>query len=107
MDDPLATDLVLQRHEVPTVFVRGTVVPDDVQHVEDMLSAALFAAPDVHYSVLTIEASPDLVRVGVEAGVGADVVDEIGTGTTVRAAGEACMAAVRRRVEPVPLANGA
>jgi hypothetical protein len=107
MDDRAGTERDMQRHEVPTVFVHGWADPLDVQYVEDRLCAALLRSPAVRYSVLWIEATTAPLMVEIEAGVGDDIVNERRSGTTVRNAGETCIAAFVRRIAPVVATNGA
>jgi hypothetical protein len=112
--DVSPTRIGMQRHEVPTVFVHGRANAPDVRYVEDRLASALLLAPAVRYTVLWIEAATVPVRVEIEAGtVGTTVATWVGTpvnaccdGATVRAAGDACIALMLRRLSPVLTENG-
>ncbi|MDQ1521623.1 MAG: hypothetical protein QOI55_2696 [Actinomycetota bacterium] len=94
------------RHEIPTVFVHGHAAPNDVQYVEQQLIVALLNSSAVQYSVLWIDTvvSTD-VAVEIEAGLVTGTVGSRVTGTSVRAAGDACIAAFLHRM-PVLVDNG-
>jgi hypothetical protein len=97
----------MERHEVPTMFVHGHTAPADVQYVEETLCAALLCSPAVRYSIVWIEAAALPVSVEIEAGVSTGTIDARREGTSVRNAGDACVAALVRSLAPAFVENGA
>jgi len=90
------------RHEVPTVFVQGHAPPLDVEYVDAQFCDALLRTTSVRYSILWIDViEPEPVMVGIEAGFAAGPVETHASGSDVRAAGDACIAAFLERVQPV------
>jgi hypothetical protein len=94
----------MERHEVPTVFVRGGAAPDAVRDVEASLVAALARTRRVTYSVLWIEAdTPGEIAVEIEVGTTAGPVGARAEGSALRATGAACIAMLGERLDLDPL----
>jgi hypothetical protein len=91
---PCEVAMGMERHEVPTVFVRGHADPRDVQYVERQLCNALREARPVSYTVLYIDATPTRAVVEIEAGSVDGTVAERAEADTVRQAGDSCIGAM-------------
>jgi hypothetical protein len=83
----------MERHEVPTIFVRGFASPLEVAYADRALQVALLRARTVRYVILWVDvegASPALVEIEVETDD--SLVNASATGATVRAAADRSIA---------------
>ena len=92
----------MERHEVPTVFIRGHADPSDVAYVEAALCVALRSAPPLQYTVLIIDATTPHAVVEVEAGSLGGALEARGEADTVRRACDACIGAFVDQLSDAP-----
>ncbi|MCU1430376.1 MAG: hypothetical protein JWL83_4376 [Actinomycetia bacterium] len=82
----------MERHEVPTVFVRGAAVPGEVAYAERELRLALLSARAVSFVVLSIDTEGvDPAVVAVEVGIDGEDIEARAAGATVRIAADLCI----------------
>lgn len=83
----------MERHEVPTVFVRGVAAPSDVGYADQRLQAVLLECPcAVRYAVLWIATDGvDGIEVEIEIGSADAPISARAVGTKLCDTADACL----------------